>query len=153
MYQTIHQDGSYVVVGLSMRQAVEEKHGEIIFDVNERGNWVHGFEMVGGFVDFSVEKAVRPFKPKRPNFSEVHPRTAFVTYDPDADAAFVYLNYTQSATKVPDDVWAELMTVSQGVNPSALYGLDADGGLVWVKIPIADVIGSLGQFLELVRTD
>src|SRR2546422_1455903 len=147
------QDHRYVLVKLEgNRQAGQQAGGEIILDVNEQGNWVHGFEVVGGFVDFSVEKAVRPFHPKLPDDPpKPHRRTKGVTYDPEADAAFFFLDYEPSIASSPKDVWNQLMRVSHGVNPTALYGLDHEGGLVWVKIPIADVTGPVDQFLRLLR--
>jgi hypothetical protein len=64
MYQNISQDRQYILIALSNdRQAVQEKKGEILLPLNEAGNLISGFEMVGGFVDFSVAKATEPFNP------------------------------------------------------------------------------------------
>jgi hypothetical protein len=137
---------------VSLRESIEpvaQKAGEIILNLNRSGNWVHGFEMVGGFVPFSIERAVRPFDPVMPVPNIVVPGTA--TYDPEADAAFVYLEYDPSFAQLAPQAQVELNTVSHSVNPTAMYGLDERGGLVWVKIPIADVSGPVEQLLRLLR--
>lgn len=130
-------------------QAVQEKQGETVLDLNRSGNWIRGIEIVGGFVPFSVAKAVSPFNPRQPGFP-VAPEPGTVTYDPEADAAFIYLEYDQDFARLTSVEQAELRTVSHSMNPSATYGLDESGGLVWVKIPIADA-GPADRFLRLLR--
>lgn len=130
-------------------QAVQQKQGEIILNLNRFGSWVPGLEIVGGFVPFSIEKAVRPFDPVIP---EPHvPAPGTVTYDPEADAAFISLLYAPSFYSLTITEQDELRKVSHSINPAGIYGLDAGGGLVWVKIPVADVTGSMDQFLQLLR--
>lgn len=131
------------------REAVQEKSGEVILDINRSGNWIRGFEIVGGFVPFSIAKAVSPFSPPRPVPPRI-PEPGTVTYDPDADAAFFYLEYDPAFDLMTPHDQAELKVVSHSVNPTGLYGLDELGGLVWVKIPIADA-GPADQFLSLLR--
>lgn len=130
-------------------QAVQHKLGEIILDLNRSGNWIRGIEIVGGFVPFSIAKAVSPFNPVRPSFPKV-PEPGTVTYDPEADATFVYLEYDHSFNRLSPHEQAELRTVSHSVSPTAKYGLDEVGGLVWVKIPIGDA-GPADRFLQLLR--
>jgi len=131
--------------------AAQEKQGEVILDINRSGNWVRGFEMIGGFVPFSVANAVSPFHPVRPEPPRIpEPRT--VTYDPEADAAFFYLEYDPRFSRLTANGRAELQMISHSLNPTALYGLDGSGGLVWVKIPIADA-GPADQFLKLLRRE
>jgi hypothetical protein len=129
-------------------EAAQQKQGEVILDLNRSGNWVRGFEIVGGFVPFSVEKAVRPFEPVMPIPNVVVP--GIVTYDPQADAAFFYLEYNPSFTGLTPNKQVELNVVSHSVSPTAIYGLDDFGGLVWVKIPIAD-LAPADRFLQLLR--
>lgn len=131
-------------------EAIAQKQGETILDLNRSGNWVHGIEIVGGFVPFSVAKAVSPFNPVRPAFPPA-PKPGTVSYDPQADAAFINLEYDPSFVILTPEAQAELKAVSHCVNPTATYGLDDQGGLVWVKIPIADISGSAEQFLQLLR--
>jgi hypothetical protein len=131
-------------------EAVQQKLGEVILDINHSGSWVRGFEVVGGFVPFSIAKAVSPFSPIRPAPPRV-PEQGTVTYDPEADAAFFYLEYDPNFARLAPSEQAELKKVSHCVNPTALYGLDDSGGLVWVKIPIADA-GPADRFLQLLRT-
>ena len=111
---------------------------------------LRGIEIVGGFVPFSVARAVSPFNPVRPVFPNP-PEAGTVTYDPEADAAFIYLEYDPSFAQLAPQAQGELKTVSHSVNPTATYGLDDQGGLVWVKIPIADVSGPVEQLLRLLR--
>jgi uncharacterized protein YuzE len=141
------------IVGVYLRdsaEAVQQKQGETVLDINHFGNWVRGFEVVGGFVPFSVAKAVAPFNPVPPAFpGAVEPRT--VTYDAEADAAFFYLEYSPRLTLLTPEEQANLKAVSLSVNPTATYGLDRLGGLVWIKIPVADLSGPADQFLQLLR--
>jgi hypothetical protein len=130
-------------------EAVQRKEGEVILDINHLGNWVRGFEVVGGFVPFSLAKAVSPFSPVRPVPPKV-PEEGTVTYDPEADAAFFYLEYGPKFARLAPSEQAELKRVSHCVNPTALYGLDDSGGLVWIKVPIADA-GPTGRLLQLLR--
>jgi hypothetical protein len=74
-----------------------------------------------------------------------------VTYDPEADAAFFYLEYDPNFARLAPSEQAELKKVSHCVSPTALYGLDNSAGLVWVKIPMADA-GPADRFLQLLRT-
>jgi uncharacterized protein YuzE len=126
------------------------KQGETILDLNRLGNWVRGIEIVGGFVPFSVAEAVSPFNPVPPTFPEM-PNPGTVTYDPDADAAFMYLEYDPDLAQLTPQSQGELKTVSHSVNPTATYGLDRQGGIVWIKIPVADITGTAEQFLRLLR--
>jgi len=130
-------------------QAVQQERGETILDLNRSGNWVRGIEIVGGFVPFSVAKAMLPFNPVRPALPNA-PEPGAVTYDPEADAAFIYLEYDPRFAQLAPQAQAELRAVSHSVNPTATYGLDEQGGLVWVKIPTADV-GPAEHFLQLLR--
>ena len=140
------------LVCVHLREGVKpvvQKQGETILDLNRSGNWVRGIEIVGGFVPFSVARAVSPFNPVRPVFPNP-PEAGTVTYDPEADAAFIYLEYDPSFAQLAPQAQAELNTVSHSVNPTATYGLDDQGGLVWVKIPIADLSGP-AELLRLLR--
>jgi hypothetical protein len=141
------------LVRVCLRHGIEpatEKEGETILDLNRFGNWVRGLEIVGGFVPFSVAKAVTPFSPRLPAFPKT-PEPGTVTYDPQADAAFIYLEYDPSFFQLAPQAQVELKTVSHSVNPTARYGLDDRGGLIWVKIPIADVSGPVEQLIRLLR--
>ena len=132
-------------------EAVRQEQGEVVLDLNDLGNWVRGFEVIGGFVPFSVERAVSPFCPVRPAFPSV-PMPGTVTYDPEADAAFVYLEYNASFNSLEPQKRTQLSAVSHSVNTTATYALDERGGLVWVRIPIADLSGTMDRLVELLRT-
>ena len=118
-------------------ESVSHKQGEVILDLNHSGSWVQGLEIVGGFVPFSVAKAISPFEPVRPTFPDA-PKPGTVTYDPEADAAFIFLEYDPSFAALTLQAQRKLKKVSHSVNPVATYGLDERGGLVWIKIPVAD---------------
>jgi hypothetical protein len=92
---------------------------------------------------------VSPFNSFRPAFPNP-PEAGTVTYDPEADAAFIYLEYDPSFAQLAPQAQAELNTVSHSVNPTATYGLDDQGELVCVKIPIADLSGP-AELLRLLR--
>jgi hypothetical protein len=131
-------------------QATQQKQGEAILDLNRSGNWVRGLEMIGGFVPFSLAKAVSPFSPVRPAFPK-RSEPGTVTYDAEADAAFFYLEYDSDFHSLTLQEQAELNLVSHSVNPTVVYGLDDLGGLIWVRIPLADLAGPADQFLRLLR--
>jgi hypothetical protein len=139
------------LVRVSLRNEVEVKSqekGEIILDLNGSGNWVRGFEIVGGFVPFSIARAVLPFNPERPISIEI-PKPGTVTYDPDVDAAFFYLSYGARFHSLESRIQADLVVVCHSINPTAAYGLDLEGGLVHVDINITDAAGPMGQFLGI----
>jgi hypothetical protein len=110
---------------------------------------VRGFEIVGGFVPFSIAKAVSPFAPVRPMPPSI-PEPGTVTYDPAADAAFFYLDYDPTFNQLTPEERVELQTVSHSVSPIAVYGLDESGGLVWIEVPLGD-LASPDRFLQLLR--
>jgi hypothetical protein len=64
----------------------------------------------------------------------------------------VYLEYNATFNSLEPQKRIELSTVSQSINPTATYALDERGGLVWVRIPIADLSGTVDRFIELLRT-
>ncbi|PYV63313.1 MAG: hypothetical protein DMG97_38045 [Acidobacteria bacterium] len=71
-----------------------QKSAEVVIDLSPQGNWIRGFEMIGGMFDFSLRKAVEPFRAKQPELGEESGGETFkVTYDPEADAAYFYLPY------------------------------------------------------------
>jgi|SRR5215470_71895 len=152
-FQRIHAETPHLA-RLSFREAEETelvwKQGEAILDLNGFGNWVRGLEMLGGSVPFSLRKAVEPLGSmsfKQPLQHE--PGT--VTYDPEVDAAFIYLRYDAALDSLTAQEQIGLKTVSHSINPSVTYGLDLRGGLVCVGIPVADVTGSIEQFLRLLQ--
>jgi uncharacterized protein YuzE len=130
-------------------ETARSEQGEVILDLNGSGNWVRGFEIVGGFVPFSVAKAVSPFDPVGPSVGNAE--QGMVTYDPEADAAFVYLAYDPHFLALGPEQRARLSAVSRSVNPTATYLLDEQGGLISVRVPIADLAEPGGRFLELLR--
>lgn len=76
-----------VTVHLRDTQTVRTVRSEAILDVNHAGRWIRGIELVGG-VDFNLSRAVMPFKPRRPLLS----KSEGVTYDEEANAAFIYIS-------------------------------------------------------------
>jgi hypothetical protein len=48
-----------------------KKSAEVIIDLNTQGNWIRGFEMVGGMFELSLRKAVEPFHAKEPELGDV----------------------------------------------------------------------------------
>lgn len=126
------------------------KPAEVIIDLNSQGNWIRGFEMVGGMFDFSLRKAVEPFRAREPEVGDVGGGEILtVTYDPEADAAYWYLPYG-SRFRVLSSVERDRITrYSYSINPTATCQLDADGGLVSVLVPTADATGPIETFLYL----
>jgi hypothetical protein len=143
---TATSDPPMVEVRLSDAAVERECAGDVIADVNRLGNWIRGLELLGT-AGFSQERALAPFDPK-PRAGSVQPAQAelAVTYDPEADAGFLYLPYASPDTVEHDPA---LLEYSHSVeDESALFGLSADDDLVWVRfrVPARE---RLDTFLQL----
>jgi|SRR6185437_269758 len=125
------------------------KQAEVIIDLSPQGNWIRGFEMVGGMFDFSLRAAVEPFHAKQPRLGQIGGQKLRVTYDPEADAAYFYLPYGSRFQALSPEEREQMTTYSHSINPTARCALDEDGGLISVLVPTADAIGPLETFLRL----
>ena len=135
-----------VEVRLSDAPVEYEFTGDVIADVNRRGNWIDGLELLRSR-GFSLERALAPFDPK-PRAPRVRHRGAkpTATYDGQADAGFLYLPYAS-----PDVVEREplLLKRSHSIeDENATFGLGADKALVLVRfrVPASE---RLDTFLQL----
>ena len=126
-----------------------KKAAEVIIDLSSQGNWIRGFEMVGGMFDFSLRRAVEPFRATKPALGESGGETFKVTYDPEADAAYFYLPYGSRFRSLSPRERARMTEYSHSINPTATCALDTSGGLVSVAVPTADATGPLQTFLYL----
>ena len=63
-----------------------------------------------------------------------------MTYDEDADAAYFYLQYGSRFRELRRDEQQAAETYSHSVNPTGLCRFDAQGGLLSVLIPTAEVV-------------
>jgi hypothetical protein len=126
------------------------KLAEVILDLNPHGNWIRGFEMIGGMFDFPLRKAVEPFGATEPELGDIgESRKLKVTYDPEADAAYFYLPYGSRFRTLSSGERDRMTKYSHSINPTATCELDASGGLVSVSVPTADATGPLDTFLCL----
>src|SRR5689334_11985810 len=110
-----------VTVHLRVNQTVRTVRSEAILDVDHAGRWIRGIELLGS-IDFNLARAVMPFKPRRPLLS----KSESVTYDEEADAAFIYIPMKPPATDLLDTPFR----YSHSITPEAEFAFDADGGLV-----------------------
>jgi uncharacterized protein YuzE len=136
-----------VLVQLREGTPAIQKRAEVILDLNTQGNWIGGIEMLGGLLDFSLQGALRPFNPRMPVVGEKpDPRKLTVTYDPEANAAYLYL---PQGRRLPDSERRKLAEYSHSITPTATVSLDESGGLLSIQVPTADAVGPLEQFLYL----
>ena len=125
-----------------------QKRAQVILDLNTQGNWIGGIEILGGMLDFSLQQAVRPFNPKMPAIGEKRdPHKLKVTYDPEANAAYLYLPSGRRFQGLPENERRRAAEYSHSINPTATVALDANGGLLSILVPTADAVGRLEDFL------
>jgi uncharacterized protein YuzE len=129
-----------VLVQLRDAEVVVERRGEIIIDLNHEGHWIRGFEVIGGMMNFSLKVATKPFLSKKSNGFRV-------TYDPEADAAYFYLDYGGRFQRLGPDAQRSAEQYAHSINPAGSYRFDAQDGLVSVIIPTADAVKSVEDFL------
>ena len=133
-----------VELRLSDAAVTYEVRGDVIADLNGKGNWVRGLEVLGSGDHPTLQKALSPLAGKK---SDTGVR---VTYDKDADAGFVYLPYA-SSEKVQRVMQENpsLTKVSYSVeDDSAVLGLAADQSLVLVRFKVPPT-ESMDSFMEL----
>lgn len=133
-----------VELRLSDAPVASEVRGDVIADINKSGNWVRGLEVLGSGDQPTLQKALSPLA------GATSADGVWVTYDPDADAGFVYLPYAPSEKVQQATRDNPLLTkVSYSVeDESAVLGLAADRSLVLVrfKVPSSE---SMDNFMEL----
>lgn len=133
----IEHDGKITVY---LRDAVtaSEVDDEVILDVDHAGHWIRGIEVIGS-VGFDLARAVLPFKPKTPSEA----RGLGVTYDEDANAAFFHVQMT-----FPSGVASRY---AHSITPPARFGLDEQGGFVWVTFSAKEANQNPEDFLAFVE--
>jgi|SRR5579864_3930971 len=147
------EDGAQVVLQLRKDcEVAREKTGEGILDVNQYGNWVGGLEMLSAFLDFSLERAVKPFNPVPISPDASCPGT--VTYEKDNgdEMVYMYLLYEDAVASLPQHEKARLVKIDHQIeNPHCRFGLDSEGGLVHVRLPMADLSSPPEILLALLK--
>jgi hypothetical protein len=132
-----------------------EGAGEGIIDVNNGGNWVRGLEIIGHFVNFPVGKAVRPFRPVPPSappHAPYPPGTVTCDSDEGYEMAYLYLLYDDALLSLPEHKRERLLKIDHQIeNPHCRFGLDSEGGLVWVRLPMADLSSPPEILLALLK--
>jgi hypothetical protein len=130
--------GGTIRVFLRGGEATAESEDEVILDVDHAGHWMRGIEILGS-VGFDLARAVRPFNPKRP----LEAGRVGVTYDEEANAAFFYMRMKT----LPPGIAPKY---AHSITPPALFGLDQQGGLVWVSFSSEEANESPEDFLAFV---
>ncbi len=131
-----------VEVHLRDVQPVHTVRSEAILDVNHAGRWIRGIELLGS-VNFNLETAVKPFNPKKPLSGE----SGGVTYDEEANAAFIYFSMKSPLTDVPETA----LKYPRSITPNAELAFDAQGGLVWLRFSPRDANKSTADFVSLMN--
>jgi tetrahydromethanopterin S-methyltransferase subunit B len=133
----IEHDGK-ITLHLRNAETASEINDEVILDVDHAGHWIRGIEVLGS-VDFDLAGAVKPFEPKTP--SEAN-RTG-VCYDTGANAAFFYMQMTFPAGVAP--------RYAHSITPDARFGLDREGGFVWVSFSAQEATQNPEDFLAFLE--
>ena len=131
-----------VTVHLRDAQSVRTVQSEAILDVNSAGRWIRGIELVGGG-DFNLETAVKPFNPRRLLSGE----STGVTYDEDANAAFIYCSMKSPEIYFPETA----LKYSHSITPIAELAFDSKGGLVWLRFSPRKANKSSADFVSLIN--
>ena len=131
-----------VTVQLRDVQSARTVRSEAILDVNNAGRWIRGIELLGG-VGFNLETAVKPFNPRRALSGEL----GGVTYDEEADAAFIYFSMKSPLTHVPETA----LKYSHSITPNAELAFDSEGGLVGLRFSPQDANKSAADFVSLIN--
>ena len=130
-----------VTVHLRDVQSARTVRSEAILDVNNAGRWIRGIELLGGF-GFNLETAVKPFNPRRPLSGE----SGGVTYDEEANAAFIYFSMKSPLTHVPETA----LKYSRSITPNVELAFDSQGGLAWLRFSPRDANKSTADFVSLI---
>ena len=133
-----------LTVYLREARTAAEKNGEAIVDVNHDGRWIRGLELLGGS-DFNLERAVKPFHPKRPSEAG----RSGVTYDEEANAAFFY--FSMKTLPTPSGIDTPDFKYSHSITPDALFGFDDEGGLVWARFRPEEANANVQDFISLIE--
>jgi uncharacterized protein YuzE len=120
--------------------AVRVLHSEAIIDVNHHGRWIRGIELVGG-IDFNLEKAVKPFAPRWP----LSRQSSNVSYDPEADAAFINFNMKEQKGD-------KALRYSHSLTPDAEFAFDERDGLLSIKFSATEENSNAVDFVSLIDT-
>jgi hypothetical protein len=131
-----------VTVYLRDAQSARTVRSEAILDVNSAGRWIRGIELLG-VVDFNLEKAVKPFNPRRPLSGE----SSGVTYDEEVNAAFIYFSMKSPDIHLPETA----LKYSHSITPIAELALDAEGGLLWLRFSPREANKSSADFVSLIN--
>jgi hypothetical protein len=133
-----------LTVYLREARTVSEEDGEAIVDVNHDGRWIRGLELLGGS-DFNLQRAVKPFHPKRP----FEAGRSGVTYDEEANAAFFY--FSMNTLPTPSGIDTADFKYSHSITPEARFGFDDEGGLVWARFRPEEANANVQDFVSLIE--
>lgn len=126
--------------------------GDVIADVNGTGNWVRGLELLGSGSRVSLEDALRTLNPELPSAVREQRPELRVTYDPEADAAYLYLPYASSpeverAQASNPGMFKSAYSVE---DDAATFGLAPDKSLVVIrfKVPRTERVEDFVRFFR-----
>jgi hypothetical protein len=127
---------------------------DVIADVNGTGNWVRGLELLGSGSRFSLEDALRNLNPERPSaVRELQPELR-VTYDPEADAAYLYLPYAEAEREHVSNL-GMLKCAYSVEDDEATFGLAPNKSLVVIRfrVPTTERIEDFVRFFKPAKTE
>jgi hypothetical protein len=121
-------------------EIVRDEPGEVIIDLNGRGNWIRGIEAIGGMPGISLRCGMLPFLNKRSV-------GLVATYDGEADAAYFRLQYGARFNAMSPRQREALTAYSHPINPTGIYSLDAEGGIASIMFSVSDAVENIQGFL------
>lgn len=126
--------------------------GDVIADVNGTGNWIRGLELLGSGSRFSLGEILRTLNPERPGSIRGPQSELRVTYDPEADAAYLYLPYASPLELEREQVSNPGMFKSAHSveDDEAIFGIAPNKSLVAIrfKVPQTERIENFVRFFR-----
>ena len=126
--------------------------GDVIADVNGTGNWIRGLELLGSGSRFSLGEALRTLNPEHLGAIRGPESELRVTYDPEADAAYLYLPYASSLELEREHVSnpGPFKSAYSVEDDEAMVGLAPNKSLVVIRfrVPPAERIEDFVRFFK-----
>jgi len=137
---TLHSD-EWLTVHLREGPLARRVGRRIVLPINDAGRWVRGIEFPAD-AGLDIEKAVRPFHPRKPAAGD----EGGVTYDERADAAFIYFSMKSPDAGSPETA----LKCCRSIAVEADLAFDSLGGLVWLRFSPREANSSAADFISLI---
>jgi len=142
--QMVTEDDRWFAVRLSQASSVHSLTCQAVIEVNWEGQWIHGIEIF--MPSFNLSRAIQWLQPVPPGTCHA---PGCVTYDPEGDAAYLYLLQTDQS-KSPD---SERLVIAGSHELKAEWRLGQDGSLIEIAVPKSQAPTGSGRFTGLLHSD